>query len=47
MHALLVRVGKDHCYKSAPNCDACPLQKFLPEGRAVKRPLAGARDRRR
>jgi endonuclease-3 related protein len=31
MHALLVRVGKDYCYKSAPNCDACPLRKFLPE----------------
>jgi endonuclease-3 related protein len=47
MHALLVRVGKDYCYKSAPNCDACPLRKFLPEKPAVKRHLAGARDRRR
>lgn len=30
MHALLVRVGKDYCYKSAPDCEACPLRRFLP-----------------
>jgi len=30
MHALLVRVGKDYCYKSDPNCEACPLRKLLP-----------------
>jgi endonuclease III related protein len=30
MHALIVSVGKHHCLKSAPQCDACPLQRFLP-----------------
>jgi len=25
-HALLVRVGKDHCKKQAPLCAGCPLQ---------------------
>jgi endonuclease-3 related protein len=31
MHALLVRIGKDYCYKSAPNCKACPLGCLLPQ----------------
>lgn len=30
-HALLVRVGHDHCRKS-PKCEACPLEDLLPEG---------------
>ena len=30
MHALLVNVGKDHCYKSAPDCEGCPLRQLLP-----------------
>jgi endonuclease III-like uncharacterized protein len=30
MHGLLVGVGKHYCGKSRPNCDGCPLQKFLP-----------------
>lgn len=30
MHALIVGVGKRYCSKSAPKCDGCPLQKFLP-----------------
>jgi endonuclease III related protein len=34
MHALLVSVGKDYCYKSAPDCEACPLRRFLPESRS-------------
>jgi len=25
-HALLVRVGKDFCKKSAPRCSGCPLE---------------------
>ena len=25
-HALLVRVGKEHCRKRSPACDGCPLQ---------------------
>jgi endonuclease-3 related protein len=29
-HALLVRVGKDYCKRSAPKCDACPLACMLP-----------------
>ncbi len=34
MHALLVGVGKDYCYKSAPNCEACPLRRFLSGSRS-------------
>jgi endonuclease-3 related protein len=30
MHGLIVRVGKNHCKKSQPRCDGCPLQTFLP-----------------
>jgi endonuclease III related protein len=30
-HALLVRVGKDFCKRTAPKCDACPLAGQLPE----------------
>jgi endonuclease III related protein len=30
-HALLVRVGKDYCKRSAPKCDGCPLAEMLPE----------------
>ena len=29
-HALLVRVGKDYCKRTAPNCEACPLAEMLP-----------------
>lgn len=29
-HALLVRVGKDFCRRTAPKCDTCPLAEFLP-----------------
>lgn len=29
-HALIVRVGKEHC-KPKPKCDGCPLQCMLPE----------------
>lgn len=30
MHGLIVGVGKHHCGKPQPRCDACPLQRFLP-----------------
>ena len=30
MHGLIVGVGKNHCGKSEPKCDDCPLQPFLP-----------------
>jgi endonuclease III related protein len=30
MHGLIVGVGKNHCGKSKPNCDDCPLRQFLP-----------------
>jgi len=30
MHGLIVGVGKNHCKKSQPLCDGCPLQPFLP-----------------
>jgi endonuclease-3 related protein len=29
MHGLIVGVGKNYCRKSQPQCDGCPLQKFL------------------
>lgn len=28
-HALIVRVAKEFCKKSKPNCQECPLEKFL------------------
>jgi endonuclease III-like uncharacterized protein len=31
MHALIVAVGKNHCLKARPNCEGCPLRRFLPE----------------
>jgi endonuclease-3 related protein len=31
-HALLVRAGKEHCRKTAPRCDDCPLRPWLPPG---------------
>ena len=33
MHGLLVGVGKHYCGKSQPQCDGCPLQRFLPRGK--------------
>jgi endonuclease-3 related protein len=30
MHGLIVGVAKTYCLKSQPQCDRCPLQKFLP-----------------
>ncbi len=41
MHALLVSVGKDYCFKSAPDCDGCPLRKLLP--RALHEEARGRR----
>jgi endonuclease-3 related protein len=32
MHALIVGVGKNHCFKSAPQCDGCPLEPW-PRGK--------------
>jgi endonuclease-3 related protein len=29
-HALLVRVGKEHCAKHEPLCDSCPVRDILP-----------------
>src|SRR6266536_885700 len=29
MHALMVGVGKKHCLKSKPQCEACPLKPLL------------------
>lgn len=31
MHGLIVGVGKNHCKKSQPDCEQCPLRKFLPQ----------------
>jgi endonuclease-3 related protein len=30
MHGLIVATGKLYCLKSAPRCEHCPLQRFLP-----------------
>jgi endonuclease III related protein len=30
MHGLIVGVGKNYCKTSQPECEHCPLQKFLP-----------------
>lgn len=30
MHGLIVGVGKNFCKKSQPDCERCPLKKFLP-----------------
>lgn len=35
-HALLVRLGKDFCRKSAPKCEACPLIDLLPANGIVE-----------
>lgn len=32
LHALIVRVGVDHCRAGAPKCEACPLKRMLPRG---------------
>lgn len=37
MHALLVGVGKNYCLKSSPDCQHCPLQRFLPAAPASTR----------
>jgi endonuclease III-like uncharacterized protein len=33
MHGLLVGAGKHYCGKSQPQCDGCPLQRFLPRSK--------------
>jgi endonuclease III related protein len=33
MHGLIVGVGKNYCLKSQPQCEQCPLQKFLPQAK--------------
>jgi endonuclease III related protein len=33
MHGLIVGVGKNHCGKSQPKCDQCPLHPFLPSAK--------------
>jgi len=35
LHALLVRVGHEHCRKR-PRCAACPLADLLPDGRPLE-----------
>lgn len=39
MHGLLVGVGKNHCLKSKPRCDLCPLKPLLPASQAQNRGL--------
>lgn len=38
MQEYLVRLGRDFCDKSHPNCLHCPLHRYLPEGGAVDVP---------
>jgi endonuclease-3 related protein len=33
MHGLIVGVGKNHCGKSHPKCDECPLHSFMPSAK--------------
>lgn len=33
-HALIVAVGKLYCFKSNPDCEQCPLRRFLPNPRS-------------
>ena len=33
MHGLIVGVGKTYCLKSQPQCELCPLRKFLPQAK--------------
>jgi endonuclease-3 related protein len=35
-HALLVRVGKEFCRRTAPHCEACPLAAMLPASGLVE-----------
>ena len=35
-HALLVRVGKDYCHKTAPKCPSCPLRAAVAQGRSAE-----------
>lgn len=35
MHALIVGVGKNFCLKDRPDCDSCPLRRFLPRTVAI------------
>jgi endonuclease III related protein len=30
MHGLIVSVGKDYCRNAKPDCERCPLKKYLP-----------------
>jgi endonuclease III related protein len=32
MHALIVGVGKNFCFPKNPDCERCPLRRFLPSG---------------
>ena len=44
-HALLVRVGKEHCLRREALCTGCPLEPHLPPGGPI-RTTAGRTDRR-
>lgn len=35
-HALLVRLGKDYCKRTAPKCGTCPLRDMLPKSGIVE-----------
>ncbi len=35
MHALIVGIGKNFCFKNRPDCESCPLRRFLPRPVAI------------
>jgi len=42
-HALLVRVGKEHCHRSVPDCRGCPLERYLARPEPVRGRLEASR----
>lgn len=39
-HALLVEAGKKYCRRKAPECDGCPLERYLPRAGGLELPCA-------
>lgn len=42
-HALMVGIGKKYCFKSDPDCQHCPLKRFLPKQHLNFKPAKSAR----
>lgn len=39
-HALIVAVGKHYCFNSDPDCERCPLRRFLPNSQSTPQALS-------